>query len=51
MHFRPHPANEVYVTGTFDNWSRSVKLEKTADGAFSKEVELPDTNAKVHYKV
>lgn len=49
---RDHPADEVYVTGTFDNWSKSVKLEK--DGSsFSKTVDIPasTTNAKIHYKV
>lgn len=52
MHsIRPHPANEVCVTGTFDNWSRSIRLEKGADGAFSKEVDLPDTHDKLQYKV
>ncbi|KAL8695212.1 MAG: hypothetical protein Q9218_000250 [Villophora microphyllina] len=35
-----HPANEVYVTGTFDDWAKSVKLDKE-DGAFVKKVELP----------
>ncbi|EEP77141.1 predicted protein [Uncinocarpus reesii 1704] len=45
-----HPAHEVYVTGTFDNWSRSVKLEKSAEGHFRKDVELPETNERVLYK-
>ena len=45
---REHQANEVFVTGTFDDWSRSVKLEKE-DGVFMKTVELPKT--KVQYKV
>ncbi|KAL9584657.1 MAG: hypothetical protein Q9212_001993 [Teloschistes hypoglaucus] len=35
-----HPADEVYVTGTFDDWAKSVKLEKE-DGVFVKQVELP----------
>ena len=37
------------MTGTFDNWAQSVKLD-LADNGFSKEVELPD-NQKIHYKV
>lgn len=39
--------NEVFVTGTFDDWSKSIKLEKE-DGVFTKTVELPKT--KVQYK-
>ncbi|KAF2748301.1 carbohydrate-binding module family 48 protein [Sporormia fimetaria CBS 119925] len=35
-----HPANEVIVTGTFDNWLKTVKLEKE-NGVFQKTVELP----------
>lgn len=42
-----HPAGEVFVTGTFDDWAKSVKLEKE-DGIFKKTVELPKT--KVEYK-
>ncbi|KAL8950085.1 MAG: hypothetical protein Q9222_003849 [Ikaeria aurantiellina] len=43
-----HPANEVYVTGTFDDWAKSVKLDK--DGAsFEKKVELP-LGQKILYK-
>lgn len=45
---REHAANEVLVTGTFDDWQKTVTLEKV-DGVFKKTVELP----KVHtqYKV
>ncbi|KAI5794585.1 hypothetical protein FPQ18DRAFT_156046 [Pyronema domesticum] len=42
------PATEVYVTGSFDNWSRSTKLEKDGD-VFIKRVELP-TDKNVTYK-
>ncbi|PVH97999.1 carbohydrate-binding module family 48 protein [Periconia macrospinosa] len=35
-----HAADEVYVTGQFDSWSKSVRLEKE-DGIFKKTVELP----------
>ncbi|CAN8105935.1 unnamed protein product [Discula destructiva] len=44
-----HPAEEVYVTGTFDNWSKSEKMAKVGD-VFEKSVELPDTSEKIYYK-
>lgn len=47
---RAHPAEEVYVTGTFDNWSKSEKMAKVGD-SFEKSVELPDTSEKIYYKV
>ncbi|KAK1828177.1 hypothetical protein QBC39DRAFT_265748, partial [Podospora conica] len=47
---RPHHAEEVYVTGTFDNWSKSEKLEKV-DGVFQKTVTLPSAQDKIYYKV
>jgi len=44
-------AQEVFVTGTFDNWSRTVKLEKhPQSGVLQKQVSLPLTD-KVIYKV
>ncbi|KAL8884170.1 MAG: hypothetical protein Q9192_006910, partial [Flavoplaca navasiana] len=42
------PAGEVYVTGTFDDWAKSVKLDKEGDG-FAKRVELP-LNQNISYK-
>lgn len=48
--YRAHPADEVYVTGTFDNWSKSEKMEKIGN-VFEKAVELPDTSEKIYYKV
>ncbi|KAF2278958.1 uncharacterized protein EI97DRAFT_224309 [Westerdykella ornata] len=42
-----HPANEVFVTGDFDDWKKTVKLEKEGD-VFKKTIELPKT--KHHYK-
>jgi hypothetical protein len=45
---REHSANQVYVTGTFDDWMKTVKLEKE-DGVFKKTVELP--KAHIQYKV
>ena len=43
-------AEDVYVTGTFDNWSKSNKLEKTAHGTLEKEVALR-VSEKISYKV
>ncbi|KAJ4155731.1 hypothetical protein LMH87_000962 [Akanthomyces muscarius] len=44
-----HPAEEVYVTGTFDNWTKSVKLEKQG-GIFEKTVSLEIPSDKIYYK-
>lgn len=49
MH-REHPASEVIVTGTFDNWAQTEKLHKTGD-IFQKEVTLPSAADKIYYKV
>lgn len=46
---RPYDANEVFVTGTFDDWGKTVKLDRV-DGIFVKEVSLP-ADQKVQYKV
>lgn len=48
--YRAHAADEVFVTGTFDDWGKTVKLEKIGD-VFEKEVDLPEADGKVHYKV
>ncbi|KAF8252755.1 hypothetical protein K440DRAFT_644909 [Wilcoxina mikolae CBS 423.85] len=45
-----HPATEVYVTGTFDNWGKSTKLEKTGS-VFMKKVELPIQNIQYKFVV
>ncbi|KPI41170.1 uncharacterized protein AB675_8220 [Cyphellophora attinorum] len=45
----PHSASEVYVTGTFDDWAKSEKLEKVGD-VFQKEVVLKDADTKILYK-
>jgi hypothetical protein len=37
------------VTGSFDNWARSIRLDKTGDG-FAKSVSLP-LDQKILYKV
>lgn len=42
--------DEVYVTGTFDNWEKTNKLSKTSSGQLEKEIILP-LNEKVTYKV
>ena len=48
---REHQASEVYVTGAFDEWRGSVKLDKKDDGLFEKTVELLETDEKIYYKV
>jgi hypothetical protein len=48
---RDHPATEVYVTGTFDNWAKSIKLEKKEGTLFEKLVDLPRSDEKYFYKV
>jgi hypothetical protein len=47
---RPHAANDVHVTGTFDDWGKTEKLEKVGD-VFEKEVTLPSADEKYYYKV
>jgi hypothetical protein len=47
---RSHPAEEVYVTGTFDGWGKSQQLEKVGD-VFEKKVKLLDPADKIFYKV
>ncbi|KAJ5167856.1 uncharacterized protein N7482_003450 [Penicillium canariense] len=44
----PYRANEVFVTGTFDDWGKTVKLDRVGD-LFAKEVALP-AGEKIHYK-
>ena len=38
------------MTGSFDGWSKSEKLERAGD-VFEKTVTLPDTSEPVLYKV
>ncbi|RAK99811.1 carbohydrate-binding module family 48 protein [Aspergillus ibericus CBS 121593] len=45
----PYSASEVFVTGTFDDWGKTVQLDRIGDG-FEKEVSLPATDEKIHYK-
>ncbi|KAJ1331930.1 Glycogen recognition site of AMP-activated protein kinase [Microdochium nivale] len=44
-----HPASEVYVTGTFDDWQKTEQLEKVGDH-FEKDVVLADASKKIYYK-
>jgi hypothetical protein len=39
----------VFVTGTFDDWGKTVKLDRVGD-IFAKEVTLP-AGEKIQYKV
>ncbi|KAK6526387.1 hypothetical protein TWF694_004984 [Orbilia ellipsospora] len=43
------PAQEVFVTGSFDNWTKSQKLEELADKTHSATVSLP-LGDKITYK-
>ena len=38
------------MTGTFDDWSKSVELDRKGD-FFEKLVELPVADKKIYYKV
>ncbi|KAI9847243.1 MAG: hypothetical protein M1838_000957 [Thelocarpon superellum] len=44
-----HPASEVFVTGTFDDWGKTVQLEKVGDG-FEKVVHLTKVDHSIYYK-
>ena len=50
VYSREHPAEEVFVTGTFDKWTKSVQLDKV-DNVFQKTVDLKDASTKIYYKV
>ncbi|KAL3466651.1 hypothetical protein BJX64DRAFT_284214 [Aspergillus heterothallicus] len=45
----PYNANEVFVTGTFDDWGKTVKLDQKGD-VFEKEVHFPTASEKIHFK-
>ncbi|RFU73248.1 carbohydrate-binding module family 48 [Trichoderma arundinaceum] len=49
LHFQVHPAEEVFVTGTFDNWTKSEQLAKEGD-VFQKTVYLKDASKKIYFK-
>lgn len=40
-HFRPAGPKEVIVTGTFDEWNKTLPLVKQTDGSFELTVPLP----------
>ncbi|CAI5757234.1 unnamed protein product [Candida verbasci] len=46
----PEGPNDVIVTGTFDNWSKSLPLVKQGDGSFSLQVPLPPVKEHIYYK-
>jgi hypothetical protein len=41
----------VYVTGTFDDWAKSVRLDAKDGGVHEKLVDLPSADLKILYKV
>jgi serine/threonine protein kinase len=45
-----HPASEVFVTGTFDDWSKSIRLDDR-DGFFEKTVLLPKSLTRYKFVV
>ncbi|EYE98236.1 carbohydrate-binding module family 48 protein [Aspergillus ruber CBS 135680] len=45
----PYNGNEVFVTGTFDDWGKTVHLDRNGD-VFEKTISLPDTDEKIQYK-
>ncbi|KAL2796929.1 hypothetical protein BJX66DRAFT_126850 [Aspergillus keveii] len=45
----PYNANEVFVTGTFDDWGKTIKLDRNGD-VFEKDVHFPVEGEKVHFK-
>jgi hypothetical protein len=44
-----HAASEAFVTGTFDDWSKSEKLIQTGN-VFEKKVILPPVAGKIYFK-
>ncbi|PHH84484.1 hypothetical protein CDD83_1865 [Cordyceps sp. RAO-2017] len=44
-----HDAEEAFVTGTFDHWRKSVRLERK-NGVFQKTVQLDEAADKIYYK-
>ncbi|KAF9889147.1 hypothetical protein FE257_007636 [Aspergillus nanangensis] len=45
----PQSADEVFVTGTFDDWGKTIRLDRKGN-VFEKEVQLPLTDEKIQYK-
>lgn len=49
--YRPAGPSHVYVTGTFDNWAKSLPLIKNPDGSFQITAPLSiDKDQKILYK-
>lgn len=46
---RPYPAKDVHVTGTFDDWGKTVQLNQVGD-VWEKEVDLPSADETIYYK-
>ncbi|CAH2355563.1 hypothetical protein CLIB1423_28S01112 [[Candida] railenensis] len=46
----PAGPQEVILTGTFDNWSKTLFLVKQADGSFELTVPLPSSDEPLLYK-
>lgn len=38
------------MTGTFDNWGKTVQLDKKDGTLFEKHVQLPEAGEKIYYK-
>ena len=50
--FRPAGPKEVLVTGTFDNWAKSLPLVKRADNSFELITPITiDKDENILYKV
>ncbi|KAK4126681.1 carbohydrate-binding module family 48 protein [Parathielavia appendiculata] len=45
----PQPADEVFVTGTFDSWAKTTRLDRVGQG-FERTLEFPDSPGKIVYK-
>lgn len=45
----PYNGNEVFVTGTFDDLGKTVRLDRVGD-VFEKTISLPETDDKIQYK-
>ncbi|GME73404.1 unnamed protein product [Ambrosiozyma monospora] len=46
----PSGPKDVIVTGTFDNWSKTLPLVKQADGSFELTVPFPKDQEKILFK-
>lgn len=39
------------MTGTFDDWAKSIRLDRKKENLFEKVVQLPQTKENIYYKV